>query len=166
MNQVGANWIGGIETLEATIRTQAILETVGNVELANATEHPLPDNAASALITDPPYYDAVPYSADYFYVWLKRVLPTNMGFEQLLTPKAEECIVDDAKGKDNAFFEKTIRRAMAEARRITNPEAIGVVVCAHQSTGGWEALLKAMIDAGWSYPRRCSTSRRKPPTLT
>ena len=62
MNRVGANWIGGIETLEATIRTQAILGTIGHVERASATEHPLPDDVASGLITDPPYYDAVPYS--------------------------------------------------------------------------------------------------------
>ena len=28
----------------------------------------------NALITDPPYYDAVPYAdlSDFFYVWLKR----------------------------------------------------------------------------------------------
>ena len=28
-----------------------------------------------AIITDPPYYDSVPYSTgDFFYVWLKRIL--------------------------------------------------------------------------------------------
>lgn len=152
INLVGANWIGGIETLEATIRTQSILGTIGHVELASATKHPLPDDVASALITDPPYYDAVPYSdlSDYFYVWLKRVLPTNFGFDELLTPKDDECIVDDAKNKDNAFFEATMRRAMTEARRITKPDAIGVVVFAHKSTSGWEALLQALIDAGWT----------------
>jgi putative DNA methylase len=33
----------------------------GHVERASATQHPLPDDAADALVTDPPYYDAVPY---------------------------------------------------------------------------------------------------------
>lgn len=78
------------------------------------------------------------------------MLPTNFGFDELLTPKDEECIVDDAKNKDNAFFEATMRCAMTEARRITKPDAIGVVVFAHKSTGGWEALLQALIDAGWT----------------
>ena len=129
MNRVGANWLGGIETLEATIRTQAILGTIGHVERASATEHPLPDDVASGLITDPPYYDAVPYSdlADYFYVWLKRALPPRMGFDEPLTPKKEECIVDDAKGKDEAYFETTMRKAMVEARRIARHDAIGII---------------------------------------
>ena len=31
-------------------------------------------NSVDALITDPPYYDAVPYAhlSDFFYVWLKQ----------------------------------------------------------------------------------------------
>ena len=151
LNSVGANWLGGLDTLEETIRSQAVLGTQGHTHAASATAHPLPDDTAFAVITDPPYYDAVPYSdlADFFYVWLKRALPPEMGFQEALTPKADECIVDDAKGKDKLFFETTMRCAMAEARRIARPDAIGVVVFAHKSTSGWEALLQAMVEAGW-----------------
>src|SRR5690606_36695057 len=48
----------------------------GHVEQASATDHPLPDDAAAAFITDPPYYDAVPYAylSDFFYVWMRRTL--------------------------------------------------------------------------------------------
>ena len=36
----------------------------------------LPNDAASAFVTDPPYYDAVPYAylSDFFYVWMRRTL--------------------------------------------------------------------------------------------
>ena len=37
--------------------------------------------------------------------------------------------------------------AMAEGRRVLTPDGIGVVVFAHKSTSGWEALLQAMINA-------------------
>ena len=39
-----------------------------------ATRLPYPDGYLDAIITDPPYYDAVPYAdlSDFFYVWLKR----------------------------------------------------------------------------------------------
>jgi len=42
----------------------------------SATELPYHDNYFGAVITDPPYYDNVPYSylSDFFYVWLKRTL--------------------------------------------------------------------------------------------
>ncbi|WP_420617289.1 DUF1156 domain-containing protein [Candidatus Palauibacter sp.] len=43
---------------------------IGQVQAADATEHPLPDQAADAWFTDPPYYDAIPYAdlADFFLV--------------------------------------------------------------------------------------------------
>jgi hypothetical protein len=40
-------------------------------------------------------------------------------------------------------------RALAEARRITAPNGIATVVFAHKSTAGWEAILSALVDAGW-----------------
>ncbi|MFV2045206.1 MAG: DUF1156 domain-containing protein, partial [Anaerolineales bacterium] len=121
---------------------------------ASATEHPLPNDSAQAFITDPPYYDAIPYAdlSDFFYVWFRRsvhdccteLLASN------LTPKDQECIVDDAKGKDRAYFDATMWVAMSEGRRVLSPEGIGVVVFANKTTAGWEAQLQAMINAGWT----------------
>ena len=125
----------------------------GHIEPASAAMHPLPDDAADCFCTDPPYYDAVPYSdlSDFFYVWLKRGLPLEVAFAfaNNLTPKKDECIVDEVKGKDAAYFEATMRQAMTEGRRILAPNGIGIVVFAHKSTTGWEAQLQAMVDAGW-----------------
>lgn len=125
----------------------------GHVEQSNAANHPLPNDAAAAFVTDPPYYDAVPYSdlSDFFYVWLKRTLPPSLrsNFTDNLTPKLDECIVDEVKGKDAAYFEATMQKAMAEGRRILASHGVGIVVFAHKSTAGWEAQLQAMIEAGW-----------------
>ena len=70
---------------------------------------PLPDDSAMGFVTDPPYYDAVPYAdlSDYFYVWHKRALQASgpRPFSEELTPKTDECIVDEVKGKDSAYFE-------------------------------------------------------------
>lgn len=126
----------------------------GQAEIASADANPLPDDIASAFITDPPYYDAVPYAdlSDFFYVWLKRTMPESVinSFTNVLTPKEDECIVDEVKGKDRKYFEKTMAQAMAEGRRVLHPSGIGIVVFAHKSTAGWEAQLQAMVDAGWT----------------
>lgn len=90
-----------------------------------------------------------PTFSDYFYVWLERTLPIEHGFDSELTPKTEECILDEAKGKDRVYFELQMARAMSEVRRILSPEGISVVIFAHKSTRGWEAQLQAMVDAGW-----------------
>jgi len=126
------------------------LPEIGHTQIASATAHPLPNDTASAFISDPPYYDAVPYAdlSDFFYVWLRRTLSDTI-YSTLLTPKDDECIVDDAKGKDQAYFEITMRQAMAEGRRVLAPNGIGIIVFAHKSTSGWEAQLQEMIEAGW-----------------
>ena len=153
-NSVGANWIAGVEAFEATIKVEKEQDVPGHAEQASATVHPLPNDAASAFVTDPPYYDAVPYAdlSDFFYVWLKRTLPKSLlaSFTDQLVPKGDECIVDEVKGKDKRYFEKTMGQAMAEGRRVLAPSGIGLVVFAHKSTAGWEAQLQAMVDAGWT----------------
>ncbi|EHC19653.1 protein of unknown function DUF1156 [Fischerella thermalis JSC-11] len=130
------------------------LNNTGQTQQANAASHPLPNDFIQGLITDPPYYDSIEYSdlSDFFYVWLKRTLPKTIGipFNDELTPKEEECIVNPIRGKDKAYFEQQMGKAMAEGCRIVSPEGIGVIVFAHKSTSGWEAQLQAMVDAGWT----------------
>ena len=56
--------------------TLEVLSKLTSIEQANATDHPLPDQSAGVWFTDPPYYDAIPYSdlSDFFLVWLKRAI--------------------------------------------------------------------------------------------
>jgi len=121
----------------------------GHVDTASADDHPFPNDAADAFMSDPPYYDAVPYAdlSDFFYVWLKRSLPATLAtsFSAELAPKDAECIVDETKGKDRAYFERTMGNFLAEARRVLAPTGVGVVVFAHKTTGGWESQLQAMV---------------------
>ncbi|MDR3458061.1 MAG: DUF1156 domain-containing protein [Verrucomicrobiae bacterium] len=130
----------------------------GHVERASATEHPLPDDSVTAFVTDPPYYDAVPYAdlSDFFYVWFKRsvgkIYPELCRDE--LTPKKLEVVqlaernpIYSYKTKEN--FESLMKQSLAEGRRTTHPSGVGVIVFAHKSTGAWETMLQAVIDAGW-----------------
>jgi adenine-specific DNA methylase len=134
--------------------TNSILSHAGQVQQVNAASYSLPDDFAQCFFSDPPYYDAVPYAdlSDFFYVWLKRTLHNALtaNFQTQLTPKDDECIVDEVKGKDKAYFEKTMGQAMAEGCRYLALNGIGVIVFAHKSTAGWEAQLNAMIQAGWT----------------
>ena len=132
---------------------------IGHAQLASATSHPLPDDAAHAFVTDPPYYFSVQYAdlSDFFYVWLRRTLKEVHGglFGGALSPKDDEIIVQTpahqyaTHGKNNAFYESRMQVALAEGRRTLAPHGIGTVVFAHTSTAGWEALLRALVDAGW-----------------
>jgi putative DNA methylase len=143
------------------------------VHQGTATRLPYPDDHFDAIITDPPYYDSVPYShlADFFYVWLKRTVGDLYPdiFRTPLTPKGPEIVQDrphslSTSTKDVAFYEREMTRAFAEARRMLRPDGIFVVVFAHKSTAAWETLINSLLEAGLvitaSWPLHTEMSSR------
>jgi putative DNA methylase len=152
LNSTSASWTNMLEYFDKLFVANALTVEPGTIQQGSATEALLPDDIASAWVTDPPYYDAVPYAdlSDYFFVWLKRALPDSLNVSrESLTPKSRECIVDKSKGKSTEFFTKTMGEAMGRGRTVLKPDGVGIVVFAHKSTAGWESQLQAMIDAGW-----------------
>jgi len=153
---------GALEWVCKVVEADASTNT-GLVQLADATDHPLPDQSASVWFTDPPYYDAVPYAdlSDFFLVWLKRTLPGHPLLQDPfdpnnpLSPKTQEAVQDetkrqDGRPKDRQWFEETMAKAFAEGRRVLADDGVGCVVFAHKTTEGWEALLSGMIRGGWT----------------
>jgi putative DNA methylase len=147
------------DRLVATQDIQGPLRASPNAQVntADASSFPLPDEAASVWFTDPPYYDAVPYAdlSDFFYVWLKRALMDIPLMREPLAPKEREIVQDetkrfDGRAKDREFFEQRMALAFAEGRRVLKDDGIGSVVFAHKTTEGWEALLSGMIKGGWT----------------
>lgn len=159
----GASWEGQIDWASRVIDALApISGRAAQVEVADAADSPLPDGSSGYWFTDPPYYDAVPYSdlSDYFFVWAKRILLGHKilrdPFDSLnpLTPKEREAVQDETKlfkgrPKDNNIFEEMMAKAFAEGRRVLKDDGVGCVVFAHKTTEGWEALLSGMIKGGW-----------------
>ena len=161
--ETSRSWISSIISIAKVLESTSWTLTSAQVQPADATAHPLPDEAAGVWFTDPPYYDAIPYSdlSDFFLVWLKRTLPDHpllrdpFDPDNPLSPKDGEAVQDETKEcngrvKDRAFFEDTMGRAFTEGRRVLAEDGIGSVVFAHKTTEGWEALLAGMIRGGWT----------------
>jgi putative DNA methylase len=152
------NWMGAVEWVSKVCESSGELPPAGHVELASAVEQPLPNDSADALITDPPYYDAVPYAhlSDFFYVWLRRSIgehyPALFGNSQVA--KEQEIVVDRPHAlsismHDIAFYESELMKAFAESRRVVRPDGVATIVFASKTTVSWEAILRAVVDAGW-----------------
>jgi putative DNA methylase len=172
--------LGGIvdQILRTAENWAAIKAEPGQVQLADATDHPLPDGSSSVWFTDPPYYDAVPYAdlSDFFLVWLKRAVVDNTLLRDpfdpanTLAPKVREIVqdeikFDDARPKDSAWFEAAMSKAFAEGRRVLRDDGIASVVFAHKTTEGWEALLSGMIRGGWTITGSWPIATERPNRL-
>jgi adenine-specific DNA methylase len=111
-----------------------------------------------AVITDPPYYNSVPYAdlSDFFYVWLKRLAGSVFPelFATPLAPEANEiCEMagwdsDRYAHKDRAFFERNLSESFIEIERVLKPGGVTVIVYAHKTTEGWETMLNSLVQSG------------------
>ena len=154
---VGSNSTSILKALMESVNSCNKIGKNANILRASATELSYPDNSFDAIITDPPYYDNVPYAdlSDFFYVWLKRSIghlyPEHFSGE--LTPKKKE-IVADAKrhgSKENAkrFYEDMMFQSLKEAWRVLKPDSPLVMVYAHKTTAGWSTLVEALRKTGF-----------------
>lgn len=152
------NWTGLLDWTVLALQNQAASVAQSTIARASATDLPLASDSANAMVTDPPYYDAVPYAhlSDFFYVWLRRALSESHKdlFSDEQVPKEEEIVVDrphklSRSQKGMQFYERELMRAFSESRRVVRPDGVGCVVFASKSTASWEAILQAVVDAGW-----------------
>lgn len=128
-----------------------------SAEFANASsgeKSQFMKDEVTAVITDPPYYDAIAYAdiSDFFYVWMKRTIgdiyPENFSTPQ--TPKSEECTAlkhhhGDSEVEAKKHFENKLTQIFDAIE--TQTKDIVTIMFAHQSTEAWTTLCNSIIDA-------------------
>jgi len=154
-----ANWTGSVDWVTKVLEQNHWMSRSCEVVQSRAQDQVLPDGAASALLTDPPYFAAIPYAdlSNVFYVWerdaFKSIHPEL--FKDGLVRQTDEIIVTNAnKGpegvmKDAAFYKAEMMKALASGMKATRHDGIAVIVFADSSTESWEAILGAVVDSGW-----------------
>ena len=119
------------------------------------------------IVTDPPYYDAIPYSdtMDFFHVWLRRSLAgliprANDFFSQTLGPKwnidaSDGELIDDAsrfggnREQSKQNYEDGMARSFRACHTALRSNARLVVAFANKQPDAWETLVAALIRAGF-----------------
>ena len=167
-------WKGAIRWIEAVIRhCSQVSQRPAEVLRGDAQHLPFADDTFDAVVTDPPYYDAIQYSylSDFFYVWLKRsvgfLYPNDFATDA--TPKKQEVIQNQAKRTSPDFvsseeFDHRLGTALAELARVLKPDGVLSLVFAHTDIAAWEKLLRGLRLAGLvvttSWPMRSEMANR------
>lgn len=125
--------------------------------LANALDPLLPEESVDVVFTDPPYANQVPYAhlADFFYGWLRLGLRQDLvqSFSASETEKTRELTENRAVSNggvhDRTWYESRMREAFARMKATIREDGVAAVVFAHKETDRWEALVSALVQAGW-----------------
>lgn len=163
--QGAMDWI--IDAIESLVGTGNPAEVVRG----SALSLPWPDNSIDSAVTDPPYYDNVPYAdiSDFFYVWLKRAIghiyPEHFASDG--TPKKAEAVADAVrhggnKEKARQAYEDMMVQSFTEANRVLRPLGDLVVVYAHKTTRGWATLVDALRRAGFTVSEAWPLDTERP----
>ena len=150
------NWVVPVIEHCSVASSPLVDHSTTTLRQGNASRLHVSSADVDAVITDPPYYDAIPYAdlSDFFYVWQKRTMIDiypNL-YSTPLTPKSAEIIQEPSRhpSKEMAkdFYEAEMTTAFAEAHRVLTDDGVFSVVFAHKSTAAWETLLASLLKAG------------------
>jgi len=126
----------------------------------NFTQHDI-------IFTDPPYYDAIPYSdlMDFFFIWQKRIVgDLNERYREAYTPQLGpkwdtdendgELIQDESrfsgdKAKAKQAYEDGMARSFQRCYESLTDQGRFVIVFANKDVDAWETLVSATIRAGF-----------------
>ena len=173
------NWLGQVTWVSKAVAMSPGGDP-GDVSQGEAAAR-LGEVNSPVVCTDPPYYDNVPYAdiSDFFYVWLRRnlfdVWPDELA--TLLTPKAEELVVNPHRAGSKQAAEQHFRGGMATVLdRIAaseHPDFPATIFYAFKqqetraggtASTGWETFLQGLVDAGLqvtaTWPVRTELSSR------
>ena len=163
-------YAGGIEVaskaLEFTLHATANADADPTILFESSLMKKM--NGQDIIFTDPPYYDAIPYSdlMDFFYVWQKRIISDFSSeyeriYQPLTAPKWDEekqdgeLIEDESRHKgDKLKARRAYEEGMTSSFKVCcdalNDGGRFIVVFANKDVAAWESLVSAMIKAGFT----------------
>lgn len=138
--------------------------------------------------TDPPYYDNIGYAdlSDFFYVWMRKALSNTFPelFHTMLVPKAEELIAtpfrnEGSMEKAKKYFEDGMLSAFQNVYKYAKEDVPVTIYYAFKqsdiddeniesdetgqsASSGWETMLNAIINAGFTITGTWPMRTEKP----
>ncbi len=154
----GMNLAAALDGMAAAVDELFGLPRSASPARGNAMQLPYDKCMFDAVITDPPYYDNVPYAeiSDVFYVWLKRAIGSAFSehFAGQLSPKKDEVTALASRHLGDADaacreYEERMFASLVEAGRVLKPACPIAIIYAHKTSVGWSTLVEALRQSGF-----------------
>ncbi|UTI63326.1 hypothetical protein NBH00_18460 [Paraconexibacter antarcticus] len=137
---------------------QDLLDDTADVLLLNQSSASLPqipDGSVDLCVTDPPYADNVMYAelSDYFYIWLRQMLPDHPSFQTELVDDTQEAVQNRHRGRDGDDYAQLLADVFNEVARVLKDDGRMTFTFHHANKGAWHHLEAALIDAEFVVER-------------
>ena len=154
-SDISSSALGQLDSVVSYIESESLISFKSVVQnTASGDKMAFNSKYLTAVVTDPPYYDAIAYAdiSDFFYVWLKRTLSDlyPLTFSTPQTPKKDECTAlkhhhngDEAEARKH--FEDKLKQIFDAIETQTSD--IVSIMYAHQSTEAWTTLCNSILGA-------------------
>ena len=167
LSDSSGNFLGAVEWVSRFVAHASIAAQSSEATRAQAASATTVSGGYDVIVTDPPYYDAIPYSdlMDFFHVWLRRSThgvssEIDTAFVEPLGPKWNHDtddgeLIDDAsrfngdRELSKSNYEDGMARAFQACHSALTTDGRLVVVFANKQPDAWETLAAALIRAGF-----------------
>ena len=131
------DFLGGLDWIQRFLDHALKIRNPRAPQIYQQSSRHLNVQSVDAIVTDPPYYDAIPYAdlSDFFYVWFRRSIGDRLPdvFSAPLTPKLDELIQHSGRFENNkaaakAFYEDGMAESFQSASKSLSDEGRIVIV--------------------------------------
>ena len=124
----------------------------------------VPDSSVDIVLTDPPFGANVMYSEliDFFHVWNhKSTLASELGFNEPLSPKDKEIVVNPIHGKTQKDYELGLIQVFSECEKKMKNNGFLIFSFHNKSIDSWISILNSIDKSGFTlvktYPLHAET---------
>jgi adenine-specific DNA methylase len=107
------------------------------------------DNSVDLILTDPPFYNNLPYSelSDFYHQWLRLYFKDNPAAQRssdLYTPVSETLLVRRRTEYEHKKYASGLLASMRECARVLKTDGMMVFTFHHREPAAWHALASAL----------------------
>jgi hypothetical protein len=139
-----------VKSVEPAIHAASEVSPAANIYQRSAAALPFEQEFFDAVVTDPPYYDAVPYSdlADFFWVWERMIVCEPESTSSPTSPYPLEILPGSSREASVGLYRTAMLLAFKEVSRVLKPGRKFCLIFSGRVTESFQEYIDLCREAG------------------